>query len=73
VTESLDLLTQVERGTIVRLDMEREAKNAGAPTVLAYYYISAPHGRTLTFETYIGDDGSCVDLKTPYDARWQVH
>ena len=37
--------------------------------VLAYHYINAPHGRTLTFEAFIDDDGGCVDLKTPYDER----
>ena len=37
--------------------------------VLAYHYINAPQGRTLTFEAFIDDDGGCVDLKTPYDER----
>ena len=37
--------------------------------VLAYHYTNTPHGRTLTFEAYIDDDGGCVDLKTPYDER----
>jgi hypothetical protein len=37
--------------------------------VLAYRHINAPHGRTLTFEAFVDDDGGCVNLKTPYDER----
>jgi hypothetical protein len=66
---SLDFLTEKEKETIERLYMERERKN-GNLTLLAYYYISAPHGRTLTFEAFIGDNGESFDsLKTPYDER----
>jgi hypothetical protein len=67
--ESLDFLTEVEKQTIVRLHMEREAKDIGASRVNAYYYTDAPQGGTLTFEALIEDDGGCVDLKTPYDER----
>jgi hypothetical protein len=67
--ESFNFLTDAEKQAIVRADMERERKN-GNVTLLAYYYISAPHGRTLTFEAFIGDNGESFDsLKTPYDER----
>ena len=67
--ESLNFLTKVEKQTIVRLHMEREAKDPGGSRLNAYYYIDAPDGRTLTFEALIDDDGGCVDLQTPYDER----
>jgi hypothetical protein len=66
---SLDFLTEDEKETIERLYMESEAKNLGASTVLAHYYINAPQDKQLTFEAFIEDDGGVLDLKTPYDER----
>jgi hypothetical protein len=63
-----DLLTTVEKQTIERLYMENQDKVCDTKC-LAFYTVNAPHGRTLTFEAFIEDDGGSVDLKTPYDER----
>jgi len=65
---SLEFLTEEEKQTIERRYME-DRRKAGDSTLLAYYHINAPHGRTLTFEAFIGDNGEVDDLKTPYDER----
>ena len=66
-----NLPTKVEKQTIERLYMENQDKVCDTKC-LAFYTVNAPHGRTLTFEAFIEDDGRCVDLKTPYHERDSV-
>ena len=63
-----DLLTESEKQTIERGYMEKQDQ-AFDSLCSAYYVIKAPHGKKLTFEAYIEDDGGCIDLMTPYDER----
>jgi hypothetical protein len=65
----LNFLTKKEKQTIERLYMERYANRNGTMYEIAFYTIKAPRRKKLTFEAWIEDDGSCVDLKTPYDER----
>jgi hypothetical protein len=67
--EVLEFLTQIEKETIERVYMEREADDISGPSVVAFYTIKAPRGKKLTFCTYIGDNGEGDDLMTPYDER----
>jgi hypothetical protein len=64
--ENLDFISETEKQAIARLDMERQREND--TKLMAYYYINAPHDRTLTFEAYVGDNGETYgELQTPYD------
>jgi hypothetical protein len=54
--ENLDFLTESEKQTIVRCDMEQQAEvPEDNPRVLAQRSIEAPNGIKLTFEAFIGD------------------
>jgi hypothetical protein len=65
----LEFLTDGEKLKIEEHYMEREAKYPESACCSADISIEAPHGKTLTFQALIEDDGACIELKTPYDER----
>ena len=67
----LEFLTDDEKQKFEEHYMEWWAEHEGCSGCYCYAYnsIKAPHGKELTFEAFIEDDGACIDLKTPYDER----
>jgi len=70
VEPSFDFLTAKERKvaeeTIAQEQLE--ASESNGMNCVASYCVERP-GIELWFEAVIEDDGSCIDLKTPYDER----
>ena len=67
----LGFLTGDEKLKIEEYNMEQryEDDKASACYCYAYNTIKAPDGKELTFQALIEDDGTCTELKTPYDER----
>ena len=65
----LEFLTEDEKRKIEEHYMEWQAEHPDSACCSADISIEAPHGKTLTFQALIEDDGACIELKTPYDER----
>jgi len=64
-------LTPDERALLDNEIFGKCAESEGHCTVLADYTVKTATGDGLSFEGVIEDDGSCIDLSTPYDLRDQ--
>src|SRR5262249_44479045 len=62
----LEFLTEDEKLKIEEHYMEGQAEHPDSAWCFADISIEAPHGKILTFEAFIEDDGACIELKTPY-------
>jgi hypothetical protein len=66
----LEFLTDDENQKIEEHYMEWQAEHStDSAWCSANISIEAPHGKILTFQAFIEDDGACIELKTPYDER----
>lgn len=50
-------------------EQQLEDNQSNGICCIAHYSVEAPSGDALEFEGDIGDDGTCMDLRTPYDKR----
>lgn len=66
----MDFLTKQERELLEDVIMEQqlETNESNGGNCIAHYCVSN-HLVNLRFEAVIEDDGSCIDLRTPYDER----
>lgn len=66
---SFSFLNESEREALERVIAEEqlESNRMNGINCIAYYSVKSNSGESLEFEGDTEDDGSCIDLRTPYD------
>ena len=67
-SNDLSFLTEKENEVILDV-LTQERLEAGGATVIARFSTPTVENHVLHFEGVIEDDGTCIDLRTPYDYR----